>query len=29
MRPLDQVIDEQADFLDELDDTCESGFCMT
>lgn len=29
MRPLDQVIDEQSDFLDELDDTCESGFCMT
>lgn len=29
MRPLDEVIGEQSDFLDELEDTCESGYCLT
>lgn len=28
LRPLDQVIGEQADMFDDSDDTCESGFCM-
>lgn len=29
LRPLDQVIGDQADMFDEIDDACESGFCMT
>ena len=28
MRPLDQVVGDQADMFDDIDDACESGFCM-
>lgn len=29
LRPLDQVVGDQTDMFDEIDDACESGFCMT
>jgi len=29
LRPLDQVIGDQLDMFDDIDDACESGFCMT
>lgn len=29
LRPLDQVVGDQANMFDAIDDTCESGFCMT
>lgn len=29
LRPLDQVVGDQLDMFDEIDDACESGFCMT
>lgn len=28
MRPLDQVVGDQSDMFDDIDDACESGFCM-
>ncbi len=28
MRPLDQVVGDQLDMFDDIDDACESGFCM-
>jgi hypothetical protein len=28
LRPLDQVIGDQSDMFDDVDDACESGFCM-
>jgi len=29
LRPLDQVVGDQLDMFDDIDDACESGFCMT
>lgn len=29
LRPLDQVVGDQLDMFDDVDDACESGFCMT
>jgi len=29
LRPLDSVIGDQSDMFDDVDDACESGYCMT
>lgn len=29
LRPLDQVVGDQSSMFDDIDDACESGFCMT